>query len=349
MSDWIEWNGGECDIPDGTAIEVRYRNGLQMTLVMGLLVRNNKSWTHGDPAASDSDIIAYRIIKQEREAKPFYEHDEIEWSMHTGKRRPADIKPDDIVDILLSNSVVVNGVKASDWKWGSDSFGFGTAAYRRSVKNDGLFLRMKEDASPEISWSQLDPAAKQLAHAVKKRDKHRAKLDKWSGEVERLKGELEREIEEATGMPCRIGDDNASGDQENPDLMKCKFDGGSLWDKVGVPSGSTMHVSDDESGNVWQHHNGDTSPVEIINVVGEPIKGTVTWPIPEGVDPDDPATWKAGDVVECVDGSECFTLGNEYVFSGELENNNLPVMDCDDMGDTFASYRAKFRFVRRPS
>lgn len=260
MSDWIEWNGGECPVDKSVLVDVMFRNREESHQNKTGGRAGGWTWIHEGGAY---DIIAYRLHEPEQETKPL---------------------------------------------------------------------------------------AQQLAHAVKKRDKHRAKLDKWAAEVERLKGELEREIEGATGMPCRIGDDSASGGQADPDLMKCKFNGGSLWDKVGVPSGSIMRVSDNGPATEWLHPNGDTTPVDTFHAVGskktEPVKGTVTWPIPEGVNPDDPTTWKAGDVVECVESnSRLFSVGGEY----SIAENYSTWIEKNDLGGVCHATDSKFRFVRRPS
>lgn len=66
-SDWIEWGGGDCPVPDGTTIIVRYRDKLES----GPFPANDRLpecfsdakhalWEkYGD----ENDIIAYRIVK----------------------------------------------------------------------------------------------------------------------------------------------------------------------------------------------------------------------------------------------------------------------------------------------
>lgn len=265
-------------------------------------------------------------------------------------------------------------------------------AYRlHKPKKGGILLRDESDDF-EVVWPSIVVMTSDLAEAVKKRDKHRAKLDKWAGEVERLKGELEREIVEATGLSCRIGETDTNTDEIAVRLWKLDQAVEHLrrefraWDQVGVPSGSIMRVSDDEPGNVWQHPNGDTSPVDDnhalnrlketgdihqfmvdcvaqsafeISADGNRIKvgdaeyiksGDTYYKLPEGVDPDDPATWKAGDVVECVESSSCCVIvGDMYEF---LKATSLHIwIKEDNEGDEngFRSALAKFRFVRRPS
>lgn len=59
MSEWIEWGGGECPVPDGAAFRIRLRHGHEWMPdgVDGL------DWSHLDWDANQ-DIIAYRIIKE---------------------------------------------------------------------------------------------------------------------------------------------------------------------------------------------------------------------------------------------------------------------------------------------
>lgn len=54
-SDWIEWEGGKCPLPDGVTHEVRFRDGIT------LHDDCPETWTwrhHG----SGCDIIAYRVV-----------------------------------------------------------------------------------------------------------------------------------------------------------------------------------------------------------------------------------------------------------------------------------------------
>lgn len=53
---WIEWDGGECPVPEDTVIDVRLRNGEELLLQAALWC----DWDHDDSAA---DIIAYRIAR----------------------------------------------------------------------------------------------------------------------------------------------------------------------------------------------------------------------------------------------------------------------------------------------
>lgn len=53
--DWIEWQGGECPVPDNTPIQAEWRAGKSFRTVCPQEFR----WGHQD---SESDIVAYRVI-----------------------------------------------------------------------------------------------------------------------------------------------------------------------------------------------------------------------------------------------------------------------------------------------
>lgn len=58
MSDWIEWNGGECPVPPGTRVEVRLKAGTE----------DDSGWSD-DWDWSDCGghaIVAYRIIEEDK-------------------------------------------------------------------------------------------------------------------------------------------------------------------------------------------------------------------------------------------------------------------------------------------
>ncbi len=68
--------------------------------------------------------------------------------------------------------------------------------------------------------------------------------------------------------------------------------------------------------------------------------------IPEGVDVDDPETWRAGDIAVCViPFDDDFTEGSEYVFLGRLGEGK---MFKGSFGWDIVATASKFRFVRRP-
>lgn len=72
--------------------------------------------------------------------------------------------------------------------------------------------------------------------------------------------------------------------------------------------------------------------------------------IPDGVDVDDPKTWRIGDVIECVySASSYVTEGFKYVFDGFDEAGDVRLLQDDD-DDNFAPAKAEvaYRFHHRP-
>ncbi|WP_314412102.1 hypothetical protein [Pantoea septica] len=58
--DWVEWKGGECPVADGLAVtEVKFRSG-------DVVKAFADTWWWGHSGDED-DIIAYRVVEQERE------------------------------------------------------------------------------------------------------------------------------------------------------------------------------------------------------------------------------------------------------------------------------------------
>lgn len=64
MSEWIEWSGGECPVPKGTVIDVKYRDGSERLGAPALTIDNGTGaafWVRDDV---DQDIVAYRLAPQ---------------------------------------------------------------------------------------------------------------------------------------------------------------------------------------------------------------------------------------------------------------------------------------------
>ena len=53
MSDWIEWEGGECPVPGDTVVEIAKRTG------RGRFIAGTIRWDHVD---HPGDIVAYRVV-----------------------------------------------------------------------------------------------------------------------------------------------------------------------------------------------------------------------------------------------------------------------------------------------
>lgn len=73
---WIEWGGGECPVPTGTLVDVRYRNGEENHHVgAGIFFddtgsnpdRNAEDWNND---GSPLDIIAYRLHQPQEAVQP---------------------------------------------------------------------------------------------------------------------------------------------------------------------------------------------------------------------------------------------------------------------------------------
>ena len=54
---WITWNGGECPVPEGTLVDVRYRFGHEKRPYKA----ENYRWMH---YGAVHDIVAYRVVEQ---------------------------------------------------------------------------------------------------------------------------------------------------------------------------------------------------------------------------------------------------------------------------------------------
>ena len=62
-NEWIEWNGGECPVPNGTPIDFRFRSedfGIQ-TVNRPERMKWDHEFSHNNPGSVD--IIAYRVSK----------------------------------------------------------------------------------------------------------------------------------------------------------------------------------------------------------------------------------------------------------------------------------------------
>lgn len=67
---WIEWGGGECPVPRGTLVDVRYRDGRQLNALSandGTLNPRDASFVFWRNDGSEKDIIAYRPHQPQEE------------------------------------------------------------------------------------------------------------------------------------------------------------------------------------------------------------------------------------------------------------------------------------------
>lgn len=65
MSEWIEWNGGECPVIIGTLVDVRHRDGDEyFGEKAGVEDTHCEVWERGEYGDNFAgDIIAYRICE----------------------------------------------------------------------------------------------------------------------------------------------------------------------------------------------------------------------------------------------------------------------------------------------
>lgn len=66
---WIEWGGGECPVPRGTLVDVRYRDGRQLNALSandGTLNPRDASFVFWRNDGSENDIIAYRLHQPQK-------------------------------------------------------------------------------------------------------------------------------------------------------------------------------------------------------------------------------------------------------------------------------------------
>lgn len=69
MTDWIEWNGGDCPVGDGVRVEYRRRSdvGFEKNRDPACLLR----WDH---AGTSGDIVAYRVVDAPGASTPALSH-----------------------------------------------------------------------------------------------------------------------------------------------------------------------------------------------------------------------------------------------------------------------------------
>lgn len=59
---WIEWLGGECPVPMGTLVDVKYRDGGEASCVpAGKFVSGGRFAVEWDHSGVNGDIVAYRL------------------------------------------------------------------------------------------------------------------------------------------------------------------------------------------------------------------------------------------------------------------------------------------------
>lgn len=118
MSEWIEWNGSDCPVPEGTLVDVRHRSGMEYSDVQANCLGRAYTWEHNDVS---SDIIAYRLHERrvsEGDATPEYTGSSVSYYRVTiAKPTSLDLAPytaecNDIIEALGMNYAEGNAFKA---------------------------------------------------------------------------------------------------------------------------------------------------------------------------------------------------------------------------------------------
>ena len=59
---WIDWSGGDCPVPSGTLVDVKYRDGVEASCVPAReFVRGGRFAVEWDHSGVNGDIVAYRL------------------------------------------------------------------------------------------------------------------------------------------------------------------------------------------------------------------------------------------------------------------------------------------------
>jgi hypothetical protein len=69
MTEWTQWNGGECPVSPDTVVEYKIRNDPQQNTVYEALAGSLTTWKH---RGRYGDIVAYRVV-------PRVQNPEVEW------------------------------------------------------------------------------------------------------------------------------------------------------------------------------------------------------------------------------------------------------------------------------
>lgn len=62
MSEWIEWNGGECPVEPKTRVYTRCRGESELSVIGMNFAADFLDWDHDEDCPS-GDIVAYRIVE----------------------------------------------------------------------------------------------------------------------------------------------------------------------------------------------------------------------------------------------------------------------------------------------
>lgn len=137
MSEWIEWKGGDCPVPVGTLVQVKFLDGDTDEQLSGDL---RWDWLHDGSAG---DIIAYRLHEcrvSEGDGTPEYTGSSVSYYRVTiTKPTSLDIPPytaecNDIIEALGMNYAEGNAFKAIWRSCAARNLKLAKASYK-----DGLY------------------------------------------------------------------------------------------------------------------------------------------------------------------------------------------------------------------
>jgi hypothetical protein len=141
MIDWIKWVGGECPVPAGTLVDVRYRDDQEAHGIPALhgavMGRNATDWSHTGHRA---DIVAYRTAQLEAcTPAPEYtggsvSYYQVKITAPTSGSDAYTAECNDIIEALGMNYAEGNAFKAIWRRCAARTLGKAKAGYK-----DGLY------------------------------------------------------------------------------------------------------------------------------------------------------------------------------------------------------------------
>lgn len=142
---WIKWEGGECPLPKGTLVDVKYRDGFKQKgcpvgRTLAEFERNVFFEANSDPSY---DIIAYRLAKPKQAAEPAQEAQAEPTVQREANGRPV-------------------GAKVGDWFRVVGDTAYGEVGDIVQFIRDDLspcpwFLGDNTDGESPIHWHSLEP------------------------------------------------------------------------------------------------------------------------------------------------------------------------------------------------
>lgn len=143
---WIKWEGGECPVPVGTLIDVKYRDGHKQkgcpaaAPTPAEFMRSTFFWGNN---GGDTNIIAYRLAKPKKAAEPAQEAQAEPTVQREANGRPV-------------------GARVGDWFRVIEDTAYGAVGdivqfIADDSSNCPRFLGDNTDGESPIYWEQLEP------------------------------------------------------------------------------------------------------------------------------------------------------------------------------------------------